>query len=288
VLVGGTAPRVAARWPLASELPAEPPDQTVEIRHQGERHGSIAVWRYPGEELSVNEQRVLADVALQAGLLLHNAQLSAELERRLDELRASRLRLVNAQDGERRRLERDLHDGAQHDLVALRMKLGLAEGVARTSSSELAAVLSELRDDTGAALETIRRLSRGLYPPLLESQGLAAALSAHARRMPIPVDVRATVLRFNRDVETAIYFCCVEALQNAAKHASASRAWISIRAGDRRLWFEIGDDGRGFDASKPRIGTGLQNITDRIDALEGVVKVQSGPAGTCIQGHVPI
>jgi signal transduction histidine kinase len=288
VMVGGTAPQVTARWPLTSELPAETSDQVVEIRHQGEMHGSIAVWTFPGEELNPNEQRVLADVALQAGLLLHNAQLSAELERRLDELRASRLRLVSAQDGERRRLERDLHDGAQHDLVALRMKLGLAEGVARTSSLALAAVLSELRDDTGAALETIRRLSRGLYPPLLESQGLAAALAAHARRVPIPVNVAATDLRFDRDVETAIYFCCVEALQNAAKHAGAGRAWISIRASEGQLCFEIGDDGSGFDTSAPWIGTGLQNIKDRIDALEGTVKIQSASTGTCIVGHVPV
>jgi signal transduction histidine kinase len=287
VMLGDTSTRVAARWPHAAELPDDPPDQIVDIRHQGERHGSLAVWTHPGEDLRPNEQRVLTDIALQAGLLLHNAQLSAELEKRLDELRASRLRLVSAQNSERRRLERDLHDGAQHDLVALRMKLGLAEGVARTSNTELAAVLSELREDTAATLETIRRLSRGLYPPLLESQGLAAALTAHARRMPVPVDVSACDLRFDRDVETAIYFCCVEALQNSAKHASAGRAWITIRATERQLSFEIGDNGHGFDPAAPRIGAGLQNIKDRIDALEGTVAIQSGPAGTCIQGHVP-
>jgi signal transduction histidine kinase len=288
VMLGDTSSREAARWPPAAELPDEPPDQVVDIRHQGEKHGSLAVWTHPGEELRPNEQRVLTDIALQAGLLLHNAQLSAELEKRLDELRASRLRLVSAQDSERRRLERDLHDGAQHDLVALRMKLGLAEGVARTSSTQLAAVLSELREDTATTLETIRRLSRGLYPPLLESQGLAAALTAHARRMQVPVEVSACDSRFDRGVETAIYFCCVEALQNAAKHASAGRVWISIRATDRKLWFEIGDNGHGFDASTPRVGAGLQNIRDRIDALEGTVEIQSGPAGTCIQGHVPV
>jgi len=278
----------AARWPSAAQPPVDPPDKVVEVNHQGKRYGSLSVWKFPGEELSANELRVLSDLALQVGLVLHNARLSAELERRLAELRASRLRLVSAQDRERRRLERDLHDGAQHDLVALRMKLGLAEGQARASSSPLATVLSELREDTAATLETIRRLSRGLYPPLLESQGLAAALSAHARRAQIPVTVNACDGRFEREVETAIYFCSVEALQNAAKHACASRAWISIDAVDGRLAFEVGDDGRGFDPSARGVGSGLPNIRDRIDALDGAVRISSGPAGTCIKGWVPI
>jgi signal transduction histidine kinase len=230
----------------------------------------------------------LSDLALQAGLVLHNARLSAELERRLEDLRASRLRLVTAQDHERRRLERDLHDGAQHDLVALRMKLGLAEGIARSSSTQLATVLAELRDDTAATLENIRRLSRGLYPPLLESQGLAAALTAHARRLSVPVQVRAREGRFPYDIETAVYFCCVEALQNAAKHSCAGQAWISIDEVDGRLRFEIGDDGRGFDLARTNGGSGLQNIRDRVDALEGTLQIASGAEGTRIEGSIPL
>ena len=280
--------QAAARWPPeAAQLPNDPPSQVVEVRHQGERHGSLAIWTHAGEELNASEQRVLSDLALQAGLVLHNARLSAELERRLEELRASRLRLVSAQDQERRRLERDLHDGAQHDLVALRMKLGLAEGVARTSSSQLATVLSELRDDTAATLENIRRLSRGLYPPLLESQGLAAALTAHARRLPIPAQVRACERRFTYDIETAVYFCCVEALQNAAKHSCAHEAWISIDETDGHLDFEIGDDGQGFDIARSNGGSGLQNIRDRVDALEGTLEIHSSPQGTRIEGSIP-
>ena len=281
-------PRAAARWPPSAQLPDGPPDEVVVVTHQGKRHGSLAVWAHAGENLTANEQRVLSDLALQAGLVLHNARLSAELERRLEELRASRLRLVNAQDRERRRLERDLHDGAQQDLVTLRMKLGVAEVAARTSSSPLAVVLSELREDTAATLENIRRLSRGLYPPLLESQGLAAALAAHARRVPVPVRLNASDRRFARDVETAIYFCCVEALQNAAKHACASLAWISISTGDGQICFEVGDNGGGFDIAVPCAGSGLQNIRDRIDALQGTVEIQSGPAGTCIRGELPL
>ena len=286
MVVGST--QAAARWPPVAELPEEAPSQIVEVRHQGEKHGSLAIWTHAGEVLNKNQQRVLSDLALQAGLVLHNARLSAELERRLEELRASRLRLVSAQDHERRRLERDLHDGAQHDLVALRMKLGLAEGVARTSSSHLATLLSELRDDTATTLENIRRLSRGLYPPLLESQGLAAALTAHARRLPVPVQVQACDKRFAHDVETAVYFCCVEALQNAAKHACAHQASISIEEVQGRLCFEIKDDGQGFDVTIPNGGSGLQNIQDRIDALEGTFAIHSGSAGTRLEGSIPL
>jgi signal transduction histidine kinase len=287
VMLDGSA-QAAAQWPPDTPLPADPPRQVVEVRHQGERHGSLAVWTHAGEDLTTNEERVLSDLALQAGLVLHNARLSSELERRLEELRASRLRLVSAQDHERRRLERDLHDGAQHDLVALRMKLGLAEGVARNSSTQLATVLAELRDDTAATLENIRRLSRGLYPPLLESQGLAAALSAHARRVPVPVQVHACEKRFSYDIETAVYFCCVEALQNAAKHACAHQAWISIDEIGGHLRFEIRDDGEGFDVAKANGGSGLQNIRDRVDALEGYFAIHSGSAGTSLEGSIPL
>jgi signal transduction histidine kinase len=284
----GEGPRVAAAWPAPARLPGEAPDHQVEVAHRGEHLGTLALWSHEGEALNATERRLLSDLAHQAGLVFHNASLTAELQRRLEELQASRLRLVAAQDAERRRLERDLHDGAQHDLVALRMKLGQAEAVAARSCSELAALIAELRQDTGASLETIRRLGRGLYPPLLESQGLAAALTAHSRRLPVPVEVRAADDRFARDLETAVYFCCVEALQNTAKHAAASRAWVTIDSGERELCFEVGDDGRGIDAAKRVNGSGLQNIRDRVEALGGTLSVASGPAGTVLRGTMRI
>ena len=275
---------VAAISPAASLLPATQPDRSFEVRHQGEQLGSLAIWTEGGQALNSTEVRLLSDLSAQAGLVLHNARLTAELEQRLEQLGASRRRLVAAQDAERRRLERDLHDGAQHDLVALRMKLGLAEGEAAASGSRLTALLSEVGEETAAALENIRQLARGLYPPLLESQGLAAALTAHSRRLPIQVDVRATRDRFTREIETAVYFCCIEALQNAVKHAAADHAWILIKSLETQLRFEVGDDGRGFDLGAHRDGTGLQNITDRIEALGGTIRIESGTAGTRIEG----
>ena len=231
---------------------------------------------------------MLLDLAHQAGLVFHNASLTAELQQRLEELQASRLRLVTAQDAERRRFERDLHDGAQQDLVALRMKLGQAEALASASSLELATLIRELGQDTGATLETIRRLGRGLFPPLLESQGLASALTAHARRLPLPVEVSARPDRFGRELETAVYFCCVEALQNVAKHADAGHAWLTIENGNGRLTFQVRDDGRGFDSSKSDTGSGLENIRDRVEALLGNFCLQSGPDGTSLSGSIPI
>lgn len=289
VMIGnGTGPKVAAAWPDAGLLPSDTPDHTVPIVHQGKSLGSLVLWSHQGEDLNATERRLLSDLALQAGLVVHNASLAAELEQRLEELQASRLRLVTAQDAERRRLERDLHDGAQHDLVAFRMKLGLAEALAAQSSPEVVRLIAELREDTAAMLENIRRLGRGLYPPLLESQGLAAALTAHSRRLPIPVEVRVEPRRFPPEAEAAVYFCCVEALQNTAKHAAADRAWLTIEACGGELQFEVGDDGRGIDRSKSGTGSGLQNIGDRVEALGGRVSVRSGPTGTLVRGALPV
>ena len=155
---------------------------------------------------------------------------------------------------------------------------------AAASGSRLTALLADVREETSAALENIRQLSRGLSPPLLESQGLAAALTAHSRRLPIQVDVRAAGDRYAREIETAVYFCCIEALQNAVKHAAGNRAWIVIETLDTGLRFEVGDDGRGFDQGAHWDGAGLQNITDRIEALGGAVRIESGATGTRIEG----
>jgi signal transduction histidine kinase len=179
----GSTQEVARTWPPGSVTPATPPSGRAPINHQGRELGSLAVWNDAG--LTDAEERLLTDLAHQAGLVVHNAHLTEELEQRLLELRASRLRLVAAQDAERRRFERDLHDGAQQDLVTLRMKLGQAEQAAAADPA-MTMLLAEVREHTAATLESIRRLSRGLYPPLLQSQGLVPALTAHVRRLQVP------------------------------------------------------------------------------------------------------
>src|SRR3954454_5316177 len=283
----GDSMTAAATSPQGEDLPARSPEHSMTVTHLGERLGTLSVWTRPGLPLNHTGQRLLSDLALPAGLVLHNARLTAELGRRIDELRSSRQRLVATQHAERRRLERMIHDGAQHDLVALRMKLGLAERKAGPTRAVLAVLLAELRDDTGRALENIRHLSRGLYPPLLESQGLTSALTAHARRLPLRVDVLGGPQRFTRGIETAVYFCCVEALQNTIKHAAADRAGIRLCCADGRLQVSVRDNGQGFDPDACRAGMGLQNLTDRVEALTGTLHIASGDTGTTITTDIP-
>jgi signal transduction histidine kinase len=275
--------RLRGAWPDPGSLPARPPSCTAAVRHRGERLGSLSLWTEEARQLNSTERALLDGLAAQAALVLRNERLTAELEHRLEELRASRRRLASAQDAERRRLERDLHDGAQHDLVAIRMKLGLAEAEASVIDNDrLAGLLSGLKEETGAALENIRGLVRGLHPPLLESQGLASALAAHARRLPLPVLVSASSERFDGEVEAAVYYCCIEALHNVVKHSGASSARVTIDCIDGRLKVEVRDDGRGFDVAAAHGGSGLQNTSDRMDALGGRVTVASTSAGTSV------
>jgi signal transduction histidine kinase len=276
----------AAIWPPGAMPPDSQPDGTAPISHQGTVLGTLSIWN--GAPLTDTEQRLLSDLGTQAGLVVHNAALTVELQNRVRELRASRLRLVTAQDAERRRFERDLHDGAQQDLITLRMKLGSAERLIGASDPRTRALLDELRGHTAATLESMRRLSRGLYPPLLQSHGLVPALVAHARRLPLPTEVRGPELRLPADVETAVYFCCVEALQNAVKHAGAGRAWVRVDDAGPDLRFEVTDDGRGFDVGGHHAGSGMLNMIDRLAVLGGQLTIRSGCRGTQVCGTVPL
>jgi signal transduction histidine kinase len=260
------------------------------VSHRGEVLGALSVWTHA--PLTEAEHRLMSDLGTQAGLVVHNAALTAELERRLEELRASRRRLVTAQDAERRRFERDLHDGAQQDLVTLRMKLGHAERLVAEADPAAGPLLAEVREHTAATLESIRRLSRGLFPPLLRSHGLLPALVAHARRLPLPTEVRGSAGPLPDEVATAVWFCCTEALQNVVKHAGASRAWVVVdevpTAAGRRLRVEVGDDGCGLPATGARPGAGMQNMADRLEALGGRLLVRSDGEGTRLIGEVPL
>jgi len=270
-------------------LPEMQRDKVVPVSHAGELLGALAVNKRRGETMNTVEQKLVTDLAGQAGLVLKNVGLNQELLARLDELRASRQRLVTAQDEERRRLERDLHDGAQQHLVGLKIKLGLAEAAAQPET-RVRTLIAQLKQDADEALDTVRELARGIYPPLLASDGLEAALRSHLRRIPVPVDLQLDgVPRQPREVEAAVYFCCLEALQNVVKYAQAHRAIVRLWTEGANLAFRVEDDGKGFDSATVPHGAGLQNMRDRLDALGGSLDVRSVPGrGTTIEGRVPV
>jgi signal transduction histidine kinase len=293
LLLASSSPKSAVELtPLVMQngaLPNMQRDTVVPVSHAGELLGALAVNKKRGETMNNVEQKLVTDLAGQAGLVLKNVGLNQELLARLDDLRASRQRLVTAQDEERRRLERDLHDGAQQYLVALKIKLGLAEAVAQPET-KVRAMITQLKQDADDALETMRELARGIYPPLLASDGLEAALRAQMRRITVPVDLQVDdVPRQRREAEGAVYFCCLEALQNVAKYAEAKRVHLRLWTENAKLAFHVEDDGRGFDPVTVPQGSGLQNMRDRVEALGGSLEVKSVPGqGTTIQGRVPV
>jgi signal transduction histidine kinase len=219
-------------------------DRVTLVHYQGEALGALSVSKRPGENLTPVEDKLMSDLAAQAGLVLRNIGLTEQLRARLAELQASRLRIVAAADDQRRRTERDIHDGAQQQLLDIAAKLALAESVAGQDTEQERALVAQVKADISGALETLRELARGIYPPLLADQGLTAAVTTQASKAPVPVEVHAGGLgRYPPEIETAIYFCCVEALHNAARHAPGSAVRISL-AGDRgQITFMVTDDG---------------------------------------------
>jgi len=297
-LRNGRVWRQAAVWPAdaarAASLPAvdgtlpsvEGASRLVEVRHQGTLLGALAVTKRSGEALTPVEENLLVHLAGQAGLVLRNVGLTADLQARLEDLRASRQRLVTAQDHERRRLERNLHDGAQQHLVAIKVKLGLAEMLLVRDPARAQLTLEQLKSDADDALETLRDLARGIYPPLLADKGLRVALESQARKASVPVSVEANGIgRYPQDVEAAVYFCVLEALQNVQKYAIASHVVVRLREQVGRVTFDVIDDGHGFDAASVKRGAGLTNMADRLDALGGELRISSSPGhGTTITG----
>ena len=209
---------------------------------------------------------------------------------RLEELRASRQRLVAAQDAERRRLERNIHDGAQQQLVALAVKVRLARQLAERDQGKAEDLLQQAEREVTEALEDLRDLARGIYPPLLADRGLVAALQAQARKSPVPVRLEAvSVDRYPQEAEAAVYFCVLEALQNVAKYAGAGSVRVEIAGDGGGLRFSVTDDGAGFDPDTARSGSGLQGMADRLAALGGSFDVRSAPGrGTSVEGRLPV
>jgi signal transduction histidine kinase len=293
--------RPIAAWPLGSSPP--PPLQlsggdalpvfgaasrAVAVRHGDELLGALTICKPRNEPLTLAEDKLLQHLASQAGLVFRNGRLTAELQATIEELRASRRRLVGAQDAERRKIERNLHDGAQQQLIALSIQLGLLE----QSAGDAAAVRElapQLKITARAALGDLRDLARGIYPPLLADQGLVPALRAQAQRAALPVTIEADGIgRYPPDVETTIYFCALEALQNITKYAAASRATIGLTSPGGGLELTVTDDGSGFDPTAVRHGTGVQGMTDRLAALGGTLHIGSRPGqGTAVTGWLP-
>jgi signal transduction histidine kinase len=265
-------------------------DRSVLVRHQGEMLGALTITKRRGESITPIEVKLMDDLAHQAGLVLKNVGLTSDLQARLVDLRASRQRLVAAQDDERRKLERNLHDGAQQHLVAIKVKLGLVEMLATRDPDKARTAVAELKNDADEALETLRDLARGIYPPLLAEKGLPSALQAQARKATLPVTVEADDIgRYPQDTEAALYFCILEALQNVQKYAQATSATVRLRADGDQLSVEVADDGRGFDVATTSRGNGLTNMEDRLDALGGALHIQSSPGrGTILQATLPV
>jgi signal transduction histidine kinase len=290
----GAELRPAASWPTDAEpaqvafvanevLPTIEGETVVEVRDRSELLGALSVAMPPSDPMNPSKERLVRDLASQAGLVLRNVRL-------VEELRASQRRLVRAQDRERRRLERNIHDGSQQQLVALSVKTRLARDLTARDPAQAAELLTQIDAEIQTALGDLRDLARGIYPPLLIDEGLRAALDAQARRSPVPTTVRADGLgRYAPEVEAAVYFSCLEALQNVVKYAEASSATVILAQSNGHLTFEVVDDGRGFDPAAERTGTGLQGIADRLGALHGEVTIRSEPgAGTRVRGRIEV
>jgi signal transduction histidine kinase len=258
------------------------------VPYQGETLGALSVSKRPGESLTPVEGKLMSDLAAQAGLVLHNIGLTGQLRARLAELQASRLRIVTAQDEQRRRIERDIHDGAQRQLLAIADALAVTQSLAGQDEERERSLIAQLKAETSGALETLRELARGVYPPLLADQGLAAAVRAQASKAPGPVEVSTDgVGRYPPEIETAIYFCCVEALQNAARHAPGSAVRVSLAGCGAEVVFTVADDGPGFEPATAADGAGLRNMGDRLAALGGSCRVDSSPGhGTTVAGRI--
>jgi signal transduction histidine kinase len=284
--------RQAAAWPhdagAVGPLPSNggpvvPGETAVEVRDRGDLLGALSVRMPASDPVTPAKEKLVRDLAAHAGLVLRNVAL-------VEDLRSSRQRLVAAQDEERRRLERNIHDGAQQQLVALTVKARLARQLAERDPVKAGELLSQIEAETQAALEDLRDLARGIYPPLLADQGLVPALRAQTRKVSLPVSVEADgVGRYAPEVEATVYFCTLEALQNVTKYAGASTTTVRLSQRNGSLAFTVEDDGRGFDPRAASGGSGLQGMADRLAAVGGSLEIDSGTGrGTTVRGRVPI
>jgi signal transduction histidine kinase len=290
--VGAWLPALLQVWPGATVrvAPVVQADRLLGMIVVARAHGG---WR-----LAAEADMTLEELAREVGHAMHKATLDAalqesllQLQQQADDLSASRVRIVVAADAERRRMERNLHDGAQQYLVALGVKVRLLQRLLDRDAAGAREICEELADDVERSIEALRTLARGIYPMLLGRGGLGPALAEACRRADIRARLQLTSLpRQSAEIEAAIYFCCVEALQNAARHAGPrAEATVHVWMEDASLNFEVADDGVGFADGVASHGAGLTNMGDRLGALGGSLDVESAPgAGTRVRGTVPV
>jgi signal transduction histidine kinase len=305
--VGATAARVtlelgdgserSVTWPPGEQV--DEPTFSLPVGHAGERIGEIAIVKPANEPLRPAERALLEDLAGNAGPALHNVLLASDLEAKASELAVqtqeierSRQRLVTARDAQRRRLERELRDGVGAQLAGIRNEIGSDAERVETEPEVVERSLDDLGARANAALEELREVARGIFPPLLVDKGLAAALDAVARRSGpqthLSAGPRVSTTRFDPAAENAVYFCCVQAVQNAQRHAPGANVTIDLSAEGDVLVFVVRDDGPGFDPAAAQAGEGMQILSDRVAALGGSIAVESTPGrGTRVTGRVP-
>jgi signal transduction histidine kinase len=271
-------------------------DVTSPVIHNDELLGALTLTKKRGEALTPVDKKLLDDLAAQAGIVLRNSRLTAELRARLDQItrtaqqiRESRQRIVAAQDKARRALERDIHDGAQQHLVALAVKLNLAKTMTRKKPERAEAMLVQLKDEAQDALDTLDELAQGIYPPVLAEHGIAKAIKTRADKTPFALHIAdETQARFEPHIEAAAYFCILEALQNVAKYANSTTATVTLEQREGTLTFTVTDDGAGFDPDTTEYGTGIQGMGDRLAAVGGTIDLTSAPGtGTTVTGLIP-
>jgi signal transduction histidine kinase len=274
---------IDGRWRRGDGSPAELGRAWTPVEVEGERVGAIV------HDPSLRaEPDVLASVAAAAGLAMQNERLHAALGARLEDLRRSRARILEAGLAERRRLERNLHDGAQQRLVALSLALRMAERQIPRDPERAQAMVAGAQQELTQALEELRELARGIHPAVLSARGLGAAVEALAVRSPLPVRVvEVPEDRLPEAVEAAAYFTISEALTNVAKYAGASEATVAVRRTDGHAEVEVADDGVG--GADPGRGSGLRGLADRLGALDGRLSLDSPPgSGTTLRAEIPV
>ena len=313
LMVGGTGASAAALWVragdgfrAASTWPADVAGRVLEggavftdpeadfslpVFHDQELLGGLSLTKGRGETITPAEAELLANLAGGLGLALRNTMLTAQLRQQVKDLKRSRDRIVNAADEARRSLEHDLDSGPQQQLVAVKVKLGPTRVLAeKAGASQTARILTDIEAQAGDAIRAVREFAAGIYPPLLGAEGLAVALGHEVRRAALPIAVHADGIgRYPREVEAAVYFTVLEALQNTAKHADASAAEVNLTEHNGDLLFEVRDDGRGFDTAGLRAGIGLSGSVDRLDTVGGSWSITSQlGSGTVVSGLIPV